>query len=259
MLPWHRHFLWELEQVLRSECNYKGYLPYWDYAKYLGRPTNQNPLFDGSQTSIGGDGTGLNGCVEDGPFANFTVNMPPPDESSRQQRNPSCIKRHFTPGIMEEYASYEKITRLLHDSTDIQAFHSQLESPDGLHVNPHSYIGGLQNNIYLSSQDPWFFLHHAMIDRVWAIWQSADFDRRGLALDASTNFDSRKRLNCKLPSTLVPKGRNHANPDIGLHSWTASHCDSEHNTLSIPYLPECHDQRCYEPYEWSVLLHVRLI
>lgn len=33
-----------------------------------------------------------------------------------------------------------------------------------------------------------------MIDRVWAIWQSLDFQSRTLALDPFTNFDSRERL-----------------------------------------------------------------
>jgi tyrosinase len=100
---------------------------------------------------------------------------------------------------MEQYASYERITGLLQNSANVVAFHSQLEAPDGLHVNPHSYIGGLQNNIYLSSQDPWFFIHHCMIDRVWAIWQSLDFNTRTMALDPFTNFESRQRLDCKLP------------------------------------------------------------
>lgn len=194
MLPWHRHFLWEMEQALRNECGYSGYLPYWDYAKHLGRPIDQNPLFDGTETSIGGDGTGVNGCVEDGPFANFTVNMPPPDESARQQRNPYCIKRQFTPGVLETYSNYEKLTQLLQNSADIVAFHSQLEQDGGIHAMAHEYIGGLQDTIWLASQDPVFFHHHAMIDRMWTMWQSGDFDRRRLALDPSTWFEDRDRL-----------------------------------------------------------------
>lgn len=199
MLPWHRHYLWELERALRSECGYEGYLPYWDYAKYLDRPTTQNPLFDGSQTSLGGDGNPLNDCVEDGPFATtFAVNMPPPDPAaSLQQRNPRCIKRRFVTGMMEQFASYERMTQIIQSSPDIVNFHFGLEGPQGLHPNPHTYIGGLQNNIYLASQDPWFFFHHCMLDRVWAMWQSLDFNTRTETLDAFTWFEDRNRLDCK--------------------------------------------------------------
>lgn len=26
-------FIWRFEQALRDECDYQGYLPYWNYAK----------------------------------------------------------------------------------------------------------------------------------------------------------------------------------------------------------------------------------
>jgi tyrosinase len=30
-LPWHRYAIWIFESVLRSECNYTGAQPYWDW------------------------------------------------------------------------------------------------------------------------------------------------------------------------------------------------------------------------------------
>lgn len=199
MLPWHRHYLSTLETTLRTECSYTGSLPYWDYSKYLDRPVQQNPLFDGSMTSLGGNGDpSQNDCVTDGPFANFIVNMPPPDPfSSTRQRNPRCIKRHFVPGLMEQYASYDRILQIIQGSNDIVQFHNGLEGQGGLHPNPHTYIGGLQNDIYLASQDVWFFFHHCMIDRVWAMWQSLDLEGRVGALDSFTWFEDRNRLSCK--------------------------------------------------------------
>ena len=86
-LSWHRYFTWTYEQALRIECGYTGYQPYWNWGKYAFDPLN-SPIFDGSATSMSGNGiyeahnctdalpTGLNcippghggGCVETGPF-----------------------------------------------------------------------------------------------------------------------------------------------------------------------------------------------
>lgn len=93
LFAWHRAYLWELEQALVNDCGYKGAHPYWDWAKYYRDPAS-SPIFDGSDTSLGGNGRyfphgatileafGLRielpagtggGPVYQGPFANFTV------------------------------------------------------------------------------------------------------------------------------------------------------------------------------------------
>lgn len=81
------------EKALREECGYKGPTPYWDWTLYADDP-RKSPVFDGSATSMSGNGEsiphggtyvtafGLNvtlppgtggGCVKDGPFANLQV------------------------------------------------------------------------------------------------------------------------------------------------------------------------------------------
>lgn len=93
LLPWHRAYTWNYEQALRNECGYKGAQPYWDWSKYYQDPA-ASPLFDGSATSIGGNGEAIvhgatllrafgleislppgsgGGCVQTGPFADFQV------------------------------------------------------------------------------------------------------------------------------------------------------------------------------------------
>jgi tyrosinase len=113
LLPWHRHFNWIVEKGLREECGYGGYLPYWDYSKYLDQPFNKNPLFDGSETSVGGNGTGPNQCIEDGPLVDFVVNIPPPDETASIQPNPRCIKRNMKWDAFEQNIQYTNILDLL--------------------------------------------------------------------------------------------------------------------------------------------------
>ncbi|KAG6013142.1 hypothetical protein E4U41_005145, partial [Claviceps citrina] len=53
---WHRHFVHLYETALRDECGYTGRQPYWDWPKYADRPVDANPLYDGSDTSMSGNG-----------------------------------------------------------------------------------------------------------------------------------------------------------------------------------------------------------
>ncbi|KAK3937266.1 hypothetical protein QBC46DRAFT_267919 [Diplogelasinospora grovesii] len=52
---WHRYYIWSFETALREECGYKGYLPYWNWAKCALDPLN-SPYLDGSPYSQGGNG-----------------------------------------------------------------------------------------------------------------------------------------------------------------------------------------------------------
>jgi tyrosinase len=92
-LSWHRYYIWAYEQALRNECGYKGYLPYNNWSKWAKDPL-ASPLFDGSKTSISGDGEYVagrgswcipsemrcmvtlhsangGGCIKSGPFKEY--------------------------------------------------------------------------------------------------------------------------------------------------------------------------------------------
>lgn len=69
--PWHRHYVQIFEKALREECGYSGYQPYWDWAKWADRPPEENPLYDGSETSMSGNGFYIpnrNGTVQPFPI-----------------------------------------------------------------------------------------------------------------------------------------------------------------------------------------------
>eukprot|EP00755_Sulcionema_specki_P003907 Sspe_Gene.28783::Locus_13226_Transcript_1_2_Confidence_0.800_Length_1535::g.28783::m.28783 len=54
-------------------------------------------------------------------------------------------------------------------------FRERLEG--GPHGSPHVFVGGIMST-FLSPEDPVFFLHHANVDRLWAIWQDChDHDK----------------------------------------------------------------------------------
>jgi tyrosinase len=106
-LSWHRYYIWLYEEALREECGFTGDLPYWDWAKTARHGLLNSPVFDGSETSMSGDGESTHtanqtqiilggtagsanglppvylpvgnggGCVKSGPFKDFEVNLGP--------------------------------------------------------------------------------------------------------------------------------------------------------------------------------------
>jgi tyrosinase len=85
-LSWHRYYVYAYEKALRDECGYDGYQPYWNWFTYQDNLKN-SPIFDGSDTSMGGDGYFVahngsaggrgtillpsgegGGCIKSGPF-----------------------------------------------------------------------------------------------------------------------------------------------------------------------------------------------
>lgn len=118
----HRFFLHSYEKALREECNYTGYQPYWNWFSHQD-DLSQSPVFDGSDTSMSGDGAYFahngstggagtiflpsgkgGGCIQDGPFKGMVANLGPVQPTMRGQvkvnstfaYNPRCLRRDFT-------------------------------------------------------------------------------------------------------------------------------------------------------------------
>lgn len=49
-------------------------------------------------------------------------------------------------------------------------------------------MGGTQIEVTFSSQDPWFFFHHMMVEYIFDVWQSLDFKTRTTTLADSSIF-----------------------------------------------------------------------
>lgn len=64
-------------------------------------------------------------------------------------------------------------------------------APDGvlgLHGGGHFSLGLTMQDLFSSPQDPAFMLHHAMIDRLWAIWQAKDEGNRRYAVNGTNRI-----------------------------------------------------------------------
>lgn len=190
---WHRYYTWLYEQTLRNECGYNGTQPYWDWSST--DTLEAHPLFDGSETSISGNGAYVNettytliptpdiinstiasgtggGCLVSGPFANLTVRLGPHGApvSDGLAYNPRCLTRDFRDWYLGDYLSYDNVTAVM-VTEDLQSFSDLVGAGTGLHANGHTVTGGFQLDLWASAQDPSFVFHHAQMDRVWALWQ----------------------------------------------------------------------------------------
>ncbi|KAL4956623.1 hypothetical protein BDW69DRAFT_158167 [Aspergillus filifer] len=220
---WHRHFVYLWEKTLQEECGYQGHQPYWDWALSADN-LSASPIFDGSPTSLSGDGDHIDqdlefqlsptnitipqgfggGCVTNGPFANMTLNLPdlslagdtefPPHAFNY---TPHCFTRNLNSNMSHLFTNATDVERLLNSKsiTELQANIDFSNWPElreagimGPHAAAHMSLGRTMDDFWTAPQDPSFFLHHAQVDRVWTLWQARDPERRRWALNGTSSI-----------------------------------------------------------------------
>lgn len=220
--------VWTSFSIQRFLADVEGFFfpfRYWEWSKYNEDPGN-NPLFDGSEYSMSGDGESIphgnvtialprtpnnasiiippgtgGGCIYNGPFKDMKVNLGPTQyitvfgpavgNGTGLDYNPRCLNRDINPQISRNGLSYDAVTNLL-TKTDNYADLTANMGRGGVHPSGHNTIGGLMDDPFASTGDPAFFLHHAQVDRMWAIWQSLDQPaRQNQLLGSITWFNSK--------------------------------------------------------------------
>ncbi|KAK0610588.1 hypothetical protein B0T17DRAFT_500427 [Bombardia bombarda] len=187
---------------------------YWNWDRYAKDPIN-SPLFNGNESSMGGNGAKFSyqgiqipgaprpynlipagvggGCVTTGPFKNMTVNLGPiasaltgikaNPRSDGLGYNPRCLRRDInknSAAVTTANYTLDLITK----NNNVYWFQTVMEGQFqqgkwGVHSGGHYTVGGDPGgDFYVSPGDPAFWLHHAMIDRVWWIWQLQDLSKR---------------------------------------------------------------------------------
>jgi tyrosinase len=58
----------------------------------------------------------------------------------------------------------------------------------GVHGGGHRLTGGDMVDVFASPGDPVFYLHHAMVDRVWWLWQIQDLKKRTQVLNGTSTL-----------------------------------------------------------------------
>ena len=120
--------------------------------------SSTSPWYSGS-SGMGGNGMPPNGCVRTGPFRQGQWSLPVSAAST-------CLTRDFN-GRPPDAESVEQLLRT--PASQFQDFDSGIRFI--FHGNVHILIGGTMRSEDAAAA-PEFFLHHGMVDKIWADWQS---------------------------------------------------------------------------------------
>jgi len=171
-LPWHRRFIWDLERELqRVSGNPNLGLPYWNWPHGgAGASMWGNDL-------LGGDGAAINQVVTSGPFrqGQWTI-----VNSSGVPAGPltRALGRDFraptlpTQGEINSVLAVTPYDGFPWNTNSDPSFRNELEGFRGpnLHNRGHVWVSGSMLPM-TSPNDPVFFMHHCMVDKVWHEWQ----------------------------------------------------------------------------------------
>jgi len=196
-LPWHRYYVQFLEDSLTKKCGYKGVQPYWDWTIDAHDIYNAG-IWDDSPSGLGRWGD---------PGNDFQINTGGFKDQIRLYPSPHHIRRNFSvfpftnaafqnvKGI-DVPAAYMPNTTMVPENVafmvngfdgDFIGFQAYFEGLPGPHSGPHLMLAGDMGGLcpfgtgppdcYFGTKwtpnDPMFFLHHAMVDKIWYDWQHA--------------------------------------------------------------------------------------
>lgn len=185
-VPWHRGYLLALEAQLRADIIAAGgpatwSLPYWNYFSNPQMPgdfavqTLPENLPDGSAfpAGLGGKTNPLYATDRFGPDGDGNIYIP------EGQISPDCLQDLFYTGTEANGGFGGGATGFSHSGG----------ATGGLESDPHNLVhvivGGTQNNSgkrtqeglmldpNLAALDPIFYVHHCLIDLLWAYWNVA--------------------------------------------------------------------------------------
>lgn len=183
--PWHRYFLLRFEQQLQSYVA-GVMLPYWDWtdpagdimvADFMGpngvMASNwevRQGYFAASAPGSGGNLTPLPGWWPAG-LSGWTL------PGAWGAPFAGALRRRIDPPANLPTATAIRQTL---DSASYATFRGNLESGNGvagtMHNQIHAWFGAAGTNAHMQEAaaaafDPMFWLHHANVDRLWAMWQ----------------------------------------------------------------------------------------
>ena len=191
-LPWHRQFILNFESKLREHDDTVS-LPYWDWAADPGFDSRGNPMWNATvRAMMGGNGEGANNELRTGPFKHWRFIDEKGKQQSRRLQRSFGIRRAQRPGERDRASvlpTEAEVTGALTVTPYDQApwnadpqtggFRNLLEGwaqwhgARGvvLHNAVHVWVGGDMARVATAPNDPVFYLHHCMVDKIWADWQ----------------------------------------------------------------------------------------
>jgi tyrosinase len=147
-LPWHRAYLYGFERALRDAVP-EASLPWWDWTA---PSAHQNGI---PQSFAAARAAGRRNPLAAGPIA---------PQAQPGRAAPLTVRNPSDPSGLPDAASVQALLGI----RDFQRFSSRLQD---IHDSVHVWVGGHMGIIAWAAFDPIFWVHHAMVDRIWALWQ----------------------------------------------------------------------------------------
>jgi tyrosinase len=147
-LPWHRAYLYFFELALRDRVADVS-LPWWDWASAAARRDGIPAAYARQR-------------VDDQPNPLFSMPVP---QTAQVNGQPQATFRNPSPP--DQLPTRSEVLSIL-AAPNFLDFNERLET---LHNRLHVWIGGTTAMVPWAAYDPVFWAHHAMVDRLWRLWQ----------------------------------------------------------------------------------------
>lgn len=168
-LVFHRFYLYMFEYLLRNECGMTTPFPWWDEANWAGKFADSDLFTERWLGTIPEAVNGRGVCIQDTGFGSYEPNLGPDSAVN----NPHCLSRALDESTTAKCgSSYVDNCR---NAQNYDAYRQCVEFT--YHAYGHNGVGSVMSNVATSPEDPFFFSHHAAIDREYRYWQNRGADR----------------------------------------------------------------------------------
>ncbi|KAI0316266.1 Di-copper centre-containing protein [Amylostereum chailletii] len=224
-LPWHRWYVAVYEGALKEKCGYTGSSPYWDWSIDAPHFFESDFWADSDPTSgLGGFGDpNKDFSVPDGAFSDFHLTYPSPHILRRNltlQPYLGLDPQFFTEPAKIANTSFTaaEVSKMVNGFVgDYKGFQTYFEGWEGAHGSVHLIMGGdlggdcpssapsnCTNGPTFSANEPLFWMHHAMVDKVWYDWQQANTANAAAFKGGSVQALENATYNAEYPNGAPP-------------------------------------------------------
>jgi tyrosinase len=163
-LPWHRAYLYFFELALQDRMPEVA-IPWWDWTSATAHQEGLPPAHAPQAREDG----------RPNPLFDSEVLLPPAELDLVRERLPGALTDDDPPRTRRDSDLPDELPRDRTIRSILQAptfsdFSFRLEN---VHNDVHVWVGGSMSAVPVAGFDPVFWSHHAMIDRLWYLWQLA--------------------------------------------------------------------------------------